>query len=370
MTNVRFFVLHVRRSHIVGDTFHQLAQCAEKSPRNLHKPLRVRFEGEPGQDEGGLTKEFFQVLFDEILGASYGMFNHDPETRQHWIARDSMADAKDFKLVGVAAGLALFNSILLDVQFPAVIFRKLHSALQQANGHRQDGYQASLADVMNVFPSIGTSLSNLLSYEGDDVEDVFCLTYEISYEGLFGKENLHVLVHGGAEKAVTNANREDFVQRYCHWLINESIAPYFNEFASGILGMMNGKFVAKLTPSELETLVVGEVDLDFEALRASCRYEGYEADSPVIQYLWTVLFELDVPGRQKFLQFVCGSDRAPIGGLGNLKLMVQRSSADSDRLPTAHTCFNVLLLPEYSSRAKLRNLLLVAINNSTGFGLN
>lgn len=61
--------------------------------------------------------------------------------------------------------------------------------------------------------------------------------------------------------------------------------------------------------------------------------------------------------------------RAPVGGLGHLGLIILRSGPDSDRLPTAHTCFNVLLLPEYSSAAKLRSQLLTAISNYEGFGL-
>lgn len=39
------------------------------------------------------------------------------------------------------------------------------------------------------------------------------------------------------------------------------------------------------------------------------------------------------------------------------------------RLPTAHTCFNVLLLPDYESKAKLRDRLLKAIMYSKGFGM-
>jgi hypothetical protein len=47
----------------------------------------------------------------------------------------------------------------------------------------------------------------------------------------------------------------------------------------------------------------------------------------------------------------------------------QRAGPDSDRLPTSHTCFNTLLLPEYTSRPKLARLLRTAINNAEGFGL-
>lgn len=39
------------------------------------------------------------------------------------------------------------------------------------------------------------------------------------------------------------------------------------------------------------------------------------------------------------------------------------------RLPTAHTCFNVLLLPEYSNKEKLEERLLKAVSNAKGFGL-
>ena len=69
------------------------------------------------------------------------------------------------------------------------------------------------------------------------------------------------------------------------------------------------------------------------------------------------------------LLFATGCDRAPVGGLGNLKFTLQRSGPDSMSLPTAHTCFNMLSLPEYGSRAKLRDRLCTAIQNAKGFGI-
>ena len=65
----------------------------------------------------------------------------------------------------------------------------------------------------------------------------------------------------------------------------------------------------------------------------------------------------------------CRCDRAPVGGLGKLTLVIQRGGPDSDRLPTSHTCFNVLLLPEYRSKERLKERLCVAIENAQGFGL-
>jgi hypothetical protein len=42
---------------------------------------------------------------------------------------------------------------------------------------------------------------------------------------------------------------------------------------------------------------------------------------------------------------------------------------DSDRLPTAHTCFNHLLLPAYTSKEKLQERLRTALEHAEGFGL-
>jgi ubiquitin-protein ligase E3 A len=73
--------------------------------------------------------------------------------------------------------------------------------------------------------------------------------------------------------------------------------------------------------------------------------------------------------KKKFLQFTTGSDRAPIKGLGSMEFIIMKHGNDTDRLPTSHTCFNHLLLPKYSSKEKLKKMLLTAINNAEGFGL-
>ena len=69
------------------------------------------------------------------------------------------------------------------------------------------------------------------------------------------------------------------------------------------------------------------------------------------------------------MQFTTGSDRVPIGGLGKLKLVIARNGSDSDRLPTSHTCFNVLLLPDYKDKDKLLERLTKAISYAKGFGM-
>ena len=69
------------------------------------------------------------------------------------------------------------------------------------------------------------------------------------------------------------------------------------------------------------------------------------------------------------MQNETGSNKAPIGGLGKLGFIIQRMGPDSNLLPTAHTCFDIILLPEYNSREKTKERLMIAINECEGFGL-
>ena len=99
------------------------------------------------------------------------------------------------------------------------------------------------------------------------------------------------------------------------------------------------------------------------------RYDGFAEFDPTIRHFWTVFAELDEGQRKRLLEFFTGSDRCPVGGLGKLKMTITKNGPESSRLPTAHTCFNVLLLPEYQSVDLLRDRLLKALDNAMGFGL-
>ena len=50
----------------------QLEMIARESPDSLRKQLVVQFMGEQGVDEGGLSKEFFQLIVEKLFSAEYG----------------------------------------------------------------------------------------------------------------------------------------------------------------------------------------------------------------------------------------------------------------------------------------------------------
>jgi ubiquitin-protein ligase E3 A len=123
------------------------------------------------------------------------------------------------------------------------------------------------------------------------------------------------------------------------------------------------------SPEELERVICGSENLDFKDLEKVVKYEGgFSERTPIIRAFWDILHNFDLQTKKAFLFFVTGSDRAPIRGLSNLKMIIQRES-DSENLPCSHTCSSVLLLPEYSCREKLREKLQLALQFKESFGL-
>ncbi|TNN32105.1 Ubiquitin-protein ligase E3A [Liparis tanakae] len=250
--------LKVRRDHIIDDALVRLEMIAMENPADLKKQLYVEFEGEQGVDEGGVSKEFFQLVVEEIFNPDIGMFTYDERTQLFWFNPSSLENEGQYTLIGIVLGLAIYNNCILDVHFPMVVYRKLM------------GKRGTFRDLADANPVLFQSLNELQDYEGNVEEDMM-ITFQISHTDLFGNPLTHDLRENGDQIPVTNDNRKN---------------------------------------------------LDFLALEETTEYDGgYTRESRII------------------------------------------------KLPTSHTCFNVLLLPEYSDREKLKERLLKAVTYAKGFGM-
>lgn len=98
---------------------------ALENPIDFKKQLVVEFVGEQGIDEGGVSKEFFQLIVEEIFNPDYGMFICQPDSQSVWFSPMSFESDAQFGLVGIVLGLAIYNNVILAVNFPMVVYRKL-----------------------------------------------------------------------------------------------------------------------------------------------------------------------------------------------------------------------------------------------------
>lgn len=365
-------VLQVRRENVVPDTVDQLRGA---SPEDLKKPLKVKFAGEDGVDEGGVAKEYFRLLGDQLFSADkYGMFKCDSDSRYLWFDPMSFSETEDFALAGTVLGLAVYNNLPgLDVNFPLALFKKLKDLPVTTEDLRMvfPAHAASLQAVLDWKPPVG-----LTDAEANQLfEDTFCLDFSVSMDA-FGERRTVGLLPASADGSlppVTLDRRMEFAELFKEWYLSVGISNQYEAFKGGFSRVCGGSPIFDcLSSQELEAIVNGERDLDFSHLRKGAKVMDSEVSfrTGYIDEFWEVLFDFDAMQRQQFLNFVTGSNLAPVGGLERLELKIQRNGGEpTDRLPTSHTCFNMLMLPEYSDKEKLRRLLMSAIANAEGFGL-
>ncbi|CAD7697676.1 unnamed protein product [Ostreobium quekettii] len=348
-------ILRIRRNHLTEDALDEIARQHRK---DLFKPLRVHFIGEEGIDAGGVKKEFFQILVEKLLSVDYGMLAYQPESRTYWFNPVSLEHEDEFLLIGLVVGLAVYNGVLLDFPLPMALYKKLI------------GMDVGLRELEEMQPTVGKSLRQLLQYEGPgSVADVFYQSFSIDVN-MFGDVKTIPLRPDGEDELVTEENRREYIDLYVDYVLNRAACNHFEAFSKGFRTICGGPAIHLFNAAELERLVCGNPFLDFDALEKNARYEGgFKVDSPAVRWLWELANDFSKDEKKLFLKFFTGSDRAPIGGLGNLKCIIQRDGTDSRKLPTSHTCFNTLLLPDYGSKSLMRDRLRLAIMNAEGFGL-
>ncbi|XP_059867956.1 probable E3 ubiquitin-protein ligase HERC3 isoform X1 [Delphinus delphis] len=349
-----FLVLHVRRSSLVGDALRELSI---HSDIDLKKPLRVIFDGEEAVDAGGVTKEFFLLLLKELLNPIYGMFTYYQDSNLLWFSDTCFVEHNWFHLIGITCGLAIYNSTVVDLHFPLALYKKLLNV------------KPGLEDLKELSPTEGRSLQELLDYPGEDIEETFCLNFTICRES-YGVIEQKKLIPGGDRVAVCKENRQEFVDAYVNYVFQISVHEWYTAFSSGFLKVCGGKVLELFQPSELRAMMVGNSNYNWEALEETAIYKGdYSATHPTVKLFWETFHEFPLEKKKKFLLFLTGSDRIPIYGMASLQIVIQSTASGEEYLPVAHTCYNLLDLPKYSSKEVLCARLTQALDNYEGFSL-
>ncbi|XP_071953932.1 probable E3 ubiquitin-protein ligase HERC4 [Antedon mediterranea] len=351
-------LLHLRitieRENIVGSALEQLRSVLKE---DFKKPLKIQFDGEPGVDDGGPCKEFFLLIFKEILDPKFGMFKVFSKTERIWFNPQSFEDNSVFEMVGILCGLAIYNQVIVELPFPLALYKKLLNK------------PVFLSDLTQLDPDMTSSLENILDYDDCDLQDVFGIFFQFSSEFL-GDVCTIELKEGGKDIPVTYENKQEFVDLYIDCMFNESIKEQYSAFAEGFHQVCGGPILQMFHPEELMSLVIGNEIYDWEEFESLVEYKGlYNKEHKTIKYFWEVFHELTLKEKKKFLEFLTGSDRIPVQGMSQLKVIFQPVFGSTDFLPAAHTCYNYLDLPIYESKEKMREKLMMALEHAHGFGL-
>ncbi|XP_068082120.1 E3 ubiquitin-protein ligase HUWE1 [Anabrus simplex] len=354
--------VHVRRSHVFEDSFRELHRRGADEWKNR---FYIVFEGEEGQDAGGLLREWYVIISREIFNPMYALFKISPGDRVTYMINSSSHCNPNhlcyFKFVGRVIAKAIYDNKLLECYFTRSFYKHIL------------GIPVKYTDMESEDYSFYQGLVYLMEH---DVRDLgYDLTFSAEVQE-FGVTDIRDLIPNGRNIPVTEQTKMDYIRLVCQMKMTGAIRKQLNAFLEGFYDIIPKRLISIFNEQELELLISGMPNVDIEDLKANTEYHKYQPTSLQIQWFWKALRAFDQADRAKFLQFVTGTSKVPLQGFAALegmngvqKFQIHRDDRSTDRLPSAHTCFNQLDLPVYESFDKLRTYLLKAIHEcSEGFG--
>jgi hypothetical protein len=355
--------LLVRREYVFEDSFQYLRK---KGSEEMRGKLNIQFRGEEGIDAGGVSREWYQLMARKMFNENLALFTSSEGGSTFQPNPNSGVQSEDighldyFRFTGRVVGKALMDGQLMDAYFTRSFYKHM---LREP---------LTVEDIEAVDPDYYKNLKWMLENDITGVLDLN-FTAETDY---FGKKEMVELKPGGAQCAVTEGNKADYVKRVCEHRMTTAIKPQIEAFLQGFWELVPRDLISMFNNAELELLISGLPDIDKGELRAHTEYTGYVPASPIVQWFWEVVDELNKEDMARLLQFCTGTSKVPLDGFkalqgisGPQKFQIHRAYGPLDRLPAAHTCFNQLDLIEYESKDQLREKLLLAIHEgSEGFG--
>ncbi|CAD5316819.1 unnamed protein product [Arabidopsis thaliana] len=359
--------ISVRRAYVLEDSYNQLRM---RSPQDLKGRLNVQFQGEEGIDAGGLTREWYQLLSRVIFDKGALLFTtvgNDATFQPNPNSVYQTEHLSYFKFVGRMVAKALFDGQLLDVYFTRSFYKHIL------------GVKVTYHDIEAVDPDYYKNLKWLLE---NDVSDILDLTFSMDADEekhiLYEKTEVtdYELKPGGRNIRVTEETKHEYVDLVADHILTSAIRPQINAFLEGLNELIPRELVSIFNDKELELLISGLPEIDFDDLKANTEYTSYTVGSPVIRWFWEVVKAFSKEDMARFLQFVTGTSKVPLEGFkalqgisGPQRLQIHKAYGSPERLPSAHTCFNQLDLPEYQSKEQVQERLLLAIHEANeGFG--
>ncbi|KAL1006335.1 hypothetical protein UPYG_G00071000 [Umbra pygmaea] len=354
--------LVIRRDHLLEGTFNQVMSYSRKELQR--NKLYVTFMGEEGLDYSGPSREFFFLLSQELFNPYYGLFEYSANDTYTVQISPMSAFVENhlewFRFSGRILGLALIHQYLLDAFFTRPFYKAL---LRLAT---------DLSDLEYLDEEFHQSLQWM---KDNDITDILELTFTVNEE-VFGQVTERELKSGGSSLQVTEKNKKEYIERMAKWRVERGVVQQTEALVRGFYEVVDSRLVSVFDARELELVIAGTAEIDLLDWRNNTEYRGGYHDSHIVmRWFWGAVEHFNNEQRLRLLQFVTGTSSVPYEGFATLRGSngLRRFCIEKwgkvTALPRAHTCFNRLDLPPYPSYTMLYEKLLVAVEETSTFGL-
>ncbi|KAK2516097.1 Hecw1 [Columba guinea] len=340
----------------------------EAKLRNFYRKLEAKGYGQgPGKiklDYSGPSREFFFLLSQELFNPYYGLFEYSANDTYTVQISPMSAFVENhlewFRFSGRILGLALIHQYLLDAFFT----RPFYKALLRL--------PCDLSDLEYLDEEFHQSLQWM---KDNNITDILDLTFTVNEE-VFGQVTERELKSGGANTAVTEKNKKEYIERMVKWRVERGVVQQTEALVRGFYEVVDSRLVSVFDARELELVIAGTAEIDLNDWRNNTEYRGgYHDGHIVIRWFWAAVERFNNEQRLRLLQFVTGTSSVPyegfaaLRGSNGLRRFCIEKWGKITSLPRAHTCFNRLDLPPYPSYSMLYEKLLTAVEETSTFGL-
>ena len=244
--------LRIRRASLLDDSFAQFGPgrggC---NAAQLHKWLRVQFEGEPAIDAGGLEREWFQLVVEALFEPALGLFvsTHATEAVAYAINPASASSSRGakqhlawFRFTGRVIGKAVMEQQLLAA-YPCLPLLK-HVL----------GVPITLSDLEFIDAQLYASLLWMREHDG---AEHLCLDFTLTVQerdATTGEMSTreHELVPGGGAVPVTDDNKREYIGAVLRYRMLDSVAPQLHALLEGLFEVVPRELLSVFDYQELE----------------------------------------------------------------------------------------------------------------------
>lgn len=300
----------VRRQHLLHDSIEAVMSMSRE---DMAKIWRFEFVNELGMDAGGVAREWFQLVTEEVFNPNMGLWL--PSATNQEAMRINPASEIScpedhliyFRFLGRVMGKALFDGQLVAGHMVRHLYKHML------------GWPVMFDDLELPDEDYYKSLKQLL--EVDNVEDL-CLDFTF-LENALGENRTVELMEGGVDVTVTNDNLPEFLEANLKYHMMDRVKPQLTELLLGFYDVIPEPLLTIFDFQELELLMCGLPTIDIEDWKSNTNYAGYYEtngkNNKNCKWFWEVVEEFDGETRARLLQFVTGTSGVPSGGFSVLQ---------------------------------------------------
>ena len=359
-----FCQIDINRKNYVVESMKQINKV------DLYKELKINFIGEVSYDAGGILREWFTILFQNLEGEHLNLFivsdSQDFSYLINPFLKKTNKNLEYFNFIGKLIAKALLDNITINICFNKLIYKLI---LEE---------EITFEDLVFIDTPLYKSLKNLKDMNYSNYEDLG-LFYSIEQKD--NKNNIHSfnLIHNGNEIPIKNI--DDYINKRIDFMISQ-IEIFCNEIRKSLYNLIPKTILEKLTSDELELIINGKPFIDIDEWKTFTEYrEPYNKNSKVIIWFWEIMNTLNQNQLSNFLQFSTGSKRVPINGFAGLEsnrgnisrftiVQIPYVSKNKNYIK-AHTCFNRIELPNFPNKYLLKEAVEFIGNcQILGFGID